>query len=357
MKVDTLKKVRLGKTGLMVSRVGMGGIPLTRPPLKEVIVFINRALDLGVNFIDTALGYSDSEERIGIALEGRREEAILATKSGASDRQTALKNLETSLGRLRTDYLDLWQFHSIMSMEEYDTIMGPGGAMEAAQDALDDGRVHHIGFSSHSLSAALQLVATDSFETVQFPFNFISNEAADKLVPLAKKHDVGFIAMKPFAGGMIKDANLAIKYLIQFDGVVPDPGIERASEIEDIVGIVEGNWDLTRGQLESIAKIQEKTGSRFCRQCQYCMPCPQDVLIHRILYLQRLYELWPPERFFSWAYVKGGVESARALNCIECGVCETKCPYQLPIREMIVEKMDFYRRVAEKHSDLVETWG
>jgi predicted aldo/keto reductase-like oxidoreductase len=353
LKVEAMKKVRLGQTGLMVSRVGMGGIPLTRPPLEEVIGFVNRALDLGVNFIDTALGYSDSEERIGIALEGRREEVVLATKSGASDRQTALKHLETSLGRLRTDYLDLWQFHGIMSMKEYEAIMGPRGAMEAAHDALDDGRVRHIGFSSHSLSAALQLVATDSFETVQFPFNLISNEAADELVPLAKKHDVGFIAMKPFAGGMIKDANLAIKYLLQFDSVVPDPGIERASEIDEIVDIVDGNWDLTQDQLASITKIQEKKGSRFCRQCEYCMPCPQDVLIHRILYLQRLYELWPPKRFFSWTYVKGGVESAQ--NCKDCGVCESKCPYQLPIREMIAENMEFYRRVTEKHSDLIET--
>jgi predicted aldo/keto reductase-like oxidoreductase len=347
-----MKEIRLGKTGLMVSRVGMGGIPLTRPPLEKVIGFVHRALDMGVNFIDTAIGYSDSEERIGRALDGRREEVYLATKTWASDKETALEHLEISLDRLRTDYLDLWQFHGIMSKEQYEAIMGVGGAMEAAQEAIDDGRVRHIGFSSHSLSIALQLVATDNFETVQFPFNFISHEAANELVPLAKKHDVGFIAMKPFAGGMIKDANLAMKYLFQYDNVLPDPGIERVSEIEEIVDIVNGSWELTQNQREEIS-IQEETGTRFCRQCQYCMPCPQDVLIHRVLYLQQLYELWPPERFFSWNYVKEGVKSAE--NCIECGVCEPKCPYQLPIREMIKEKMSFYRMVSERHPNLVET--
>jgi predicted aldo/keto reductase-like oxidoreductase len=347
-----MKTVRLGKTGLKVSRVGMGGIPLTRPPLDEMIVMVNRALDLGVNFIDTAIGYSTSEERIGMAIEGRREEVILATKTWANDRELALEHLETSLKRLRTDYLDLWQFHGIMSEEEYLRIMEPGGTMEAAQEALEDGRVRHIGFSSHSLDAALKLVATGTFETVQFPFNFISNEAAKKLVPLAKEYDVGFIAMKPFAGGMIKDANLAIKYLLQYDNVLPDPGIEKISDIEEIVSVVNGSWEVLPEEEQAMTEIRDRVGTRFCRQCEYCMPCSNGVLIHRILYLQRLYELWPPEHFFSWSYVLDGAASAE--SCIQCGECEPRCPYGLPIREMIQENIEFYRSVSEKHKDLIE---
>lgn len=343
-----MQKRGLGKTGLMVSRVGMGGIPITRPPLDEAVKIVNRALDLGVNFIDTAIGYSTSEERSGKAIENRRNEVILTTKTGAEDKKTALEHLEISLKRLRTDYLDLWQFHGIMTEEAYNRIMGPGGAMEAAKEALKDGRILHIGFSSHSLELTLKLVPTGHFETVQFPFNFISDEAADELIPLAKKHDVGYISMKPFAGGMIKNANHAIKYLLQFEDVLPDPGIEKFSDIEEIVKIVNGPWELASSQRQEIQSIREKVGTRFCRQCEYCMPCPHGVLIHRIMYLQRLYELWPPEHLFNWSYVQSGVESVE--NCIECGECEPKCPYQLPIREMIAENMEFYEKMARESS-------
>ena len=332
----------------MASRVGMGGIPLTRPSLDEVVAVVNRALDLGVNFIDTANGYSTSEERIGIAIEDRRDEVILATKTGAGDRETAREHLKLSLKRLRTDRLDLWQFHGIMTMEKFHTIMGPGGAMEAAQEALDDGRVRHIGFSSHSLETALRLVATEKFETVQFPFNFISNEAAQELVPLAAKHDVGFIAMKPFAGGMIKEARLAIKYLLQFENVLPDPGIEKISDIEGVIDVLNGAWGLTPIERQEMCDFRSKMGSRFCRQCEYCMPCPQGVHIHRMTYLQRLYELWPPERYFTWPLVLDAVESAP--NCIKCGECETKCPYLLPIRDMIDENLEFHERMAREHA-------
>ena len=151
-----MQKIRLGRTGLMVSRVGIGGIPLTRLTVDEVVTLVNRALDLGVNFIDTANGYSTSEERIGLAIEGRRDDVILATKSGAGDRETAQKHLELSLKRLGTDYIDLWQFHGIMTLEKYNEIIAPGGAMELAREAHADGRIRHIGFSSHSLETALK---------------------------------------------------------------------------------------------------------------------------------------------------------------------------------------------------------
>lgn len=340
-----MRTVILGKTGLKVSRIGIGGIPITRPSEAEAIKVVQRALDLGINFIDTAIGYSDSEKRIGKAIAGRREQVIVATK-GWGDKATVLKCIEASLRHLKTDYIDLWQFHNINTIEYYQQIVGTGGGMEGARYALQTGKIRHIGFSSHTLKVALKVVASGHFETVQFPLNFISNEAvaADELVPLAQKNDVGFIAMKPFAGGRIRDANLAIKYLLQFENVVPDPGIEKAAEIEQIVSIVNsGSWKLTSGEQQEIEAIRARVGTRFCRQCGLCMPCPQGVHICGVMYLPILWELWPSGWFLSWPYVTNAVKSAE--NCIECGECEEKCPYQLPIREMIVENIQFFESV------------
>jgi predicted aldo/keto reductase-like oxidoreductase len=338
-----MKTVRLGRTGLEVSRVGIGGIPITRPSDEDAIRVIQRALDLGVSFIDTSIAYGVSEERIGRAIAGRREQVVLATKGGTA------QHIDWSLQRLGTDYIDLWQFHGINSFERLDEVLRPGGALEDVQQAQQTGKVRHVGFSSHSLKVALEAVASDRFETVQFPFNLIAAEASDELVPLSRDHDVGFVAMKPFAGGRIRDANLAVKYLLQFDSVVPDPGVESVEEIEEIVELVDsGQWDLTPQERESIDEIRARVGTRFCRQCEYCMPCPQGVHIHGVLYLPILWELWPPDWFFSWEYVTNAVRSAK--NCIQCGECEEKCPYRLPIREMIVESIAFYERVVAEHS-------
>jgi predicted aldo/keto reductase-like oxidoreductase len=340
-----MRTVRLGKTGLEVSRVGMGGIPLTRPSEEDAIRVVQRALDLGITFIDTAIAYGDSEVRIGKALAamaGRRNQVVLATKGGTA------QHIAWSLQRLRTGWIDLWQFHGINSFERLAEVLKPGGALEEVQEARRAGKIRHIGFSSHSLRVAQEGVACGRFETVQFPLNFISAEAAEELVPLARAHDVGFIAMKPLAGGRIRDAHLAIKYLLQFDGVVPDPGVEKVNEIEEIVGIANsGSWALTPAERQAIEEIRARVGTRFCRQCEYCLPCPQGVHIPGVMYLPILWELWPADWFFSWQYVNHAVESAR--NCVQCGECETKCPYQLPVREMIVENLAFYERVA-KHS-------
>ena len=343
-----MQKIRLGKTGLMVSRVGMGGIPIQRPPMEEAVQIINRALDLGVNFIDTANGYGDSEERIGRGIEGRRDEVILSTKGGTRKREIVLDHIDTSLKRLKTDYIDLWQFHNIVSVEEIEQILGLGGGMEGALEALDEGKIRHVGFSSHNLDVSKKAILTGRFETVQFPLNFIAREAADELVSLAKEYDVGFIAMKPFAGGNVRDADLAIKYLLQFDNVLPDPGIMKVEEVEEIVGIVNGSWDLSQEDWRRMDEIQAELGSRFCRQCMYCMPCPHGVEIWLLMYMRNLHRLWPLEEFLS-GWMAEAAESGR--NCIQCGECEPKCPYHLPIREMIVENMEFYDNVVRENQE------
>jgi predicted aldo/keto reductase-like oxidoreductase len=346
-----MRAVRLGKTGLAVSRVGFGGIPIQRLTEAEAVRLVQRCLDLGVTFLDTANGYTTSEERIGRAITGRRDGIILATKSAARDGAKAQEHLELSLRRLNVETIDLWQFHNVSSFEAYEQILGPGGAMEVAHRALEAGKIRHVGITSHFLDVALEAVPSGHFETVQFPFNFVTNEPADKLVPMARTHDVGFIAMKPLGGGLLDDANLAIKYLLQFDNVVPDPGIEKVCEIEEIADIVAGSWKLSAKEKKRIEQIRAEIGTRFCRRCDYCQPCPQGIRISFIMNLPSFWKRFPAETMVAgWA--AQAVETAR--DCIECGECEEKCPYHLPIREMIAENIRFYDRAlqAAEHARL-----
>jgi len=338
-----MKTVRLGKTGLEVSRVGFGGIPIQRLTEDEAIKVVQRCLDLGITFFDTANGYTTSEERIGKAIAGRREQVVIATKTTARDRATAQEHLELSLKRLNTDTIDLWQFHNVSTFEALEQVLGPNGAMEAAQEALQAGKIRHIGITSHSMDVALKTVTSDQFETIQFPFNFVTHEPAKELVPLTQEHALGFIAMKPMAGGLLENANLAIKYLLQFDTVVPDPGIEKIEEIEEIVDIVSGPWELTPHERQELEHIRAEVGTRFCRRCEYCQPCPEGVRISMIMNLRSFWKRFPAEDFIT-GWIAEAVESAR--DCVQCGECEEKCPYRLPIREMLVENIEFYESVA-----------
>ena len=344
-----MEMMRLGKTDLKVSKLGFGGIPITRPPEDQAVQIIRKALELGVNFIDTAYVYG-SEERIGEAVAGQRDDVILATKTTARDREIASEQLEESLRRLNTDYIDLWQFHNPTKPEHFETILGPGGAMEIAQEALETGKVRHIGFTTHSMDMALEMIPTSHFETIMFPFNFVTKEAEDQLVALSKKHDVGFLAMKPFAGGQISNANHAIKYLLQFDNVLLCPGIEKAKELVEIIDILNGSWELTPQEKEDMEKYRENLGTRFCRRCGYCMPCPEDVSIQTLMILPTFFQRFPTE----WISAREGIMKAAqsAEQCAECGECEEKCPYNLPIREMIKESYELYEYTLIKQAEL-----
>jgi len=337
-----VKSIRLGQTGLEVSRIGFGGIPIQRLSEAQAIRVVQRCLDLGVTFLDTANSYTTSEERIGKALAAstiRRGDLIIATKTAARDGTTAQEHLELSLRRLGTEVIDIWQFHHVSDVETYEQVVGPGGALEIALDARQSGKIKHIGITSHSLDMALKAVASGLFETIQFPFNYVTCEAADELLPLAQQHDVGFIAMKPFGGGLLHDARLSIKYLLQFATVLPDPGIETCEEIEEIVAIVDGPWELTAEEQLAIERLRIEVGSRFCRRCQYCLPCPEGVSIPLILHLQGYWRRFPRQTFLE-GWIAHAAESG--ANCVQCGECEEKCPYQLPIREMLEENLEFY---------------
>lgn len=340
-----MQTLRLGRTELVASRVGFGGIPIQRCSEDGAIEVVRRCLDLGITFYDTANGYSTSEERIGKALSGRRSDVVIATKSAARDKETACEHLELSLKRLNTDYLDLWQLHNVSSPEAYQRVLAPGGAMEAAKEALKVGKIRHIGISSHSMEIGLQAVASDHFETIQFPFNFVTDETKEELIPLAQKHDVGFIAMKPFAGGMLGDATLAMKFLLQYPTVLPDPGVEQVSQIEEIVDIVNGSWELSPQERREIERIRSEVGTRFCRRCGYCQPCPQGVQIPLLMNFESFLKRFPVERIVE-GWVAEAMESGR--ECIQCGQCEERCPYELTIREILAENLEAYDRVTPR---------
>ena len=341
-----MEKVRLGRTNLMVSNIGFGGIPIQRLTEAETIAVVRRALDLGVNFIDTANNYTTSEERIRKAIKGSREKVIVATKSGSRDPAELSRHLELSLKRLDTDYIDIYQFHGISDFASLDKILAPGGAMETVVKAQAKGIVRHIGLSSHQLDVALKAAASGCFETIMFPFNFISSEAADKLIPLCRKMDVGFICMKPMAGGMVDNANIAIKYLRQFPDIVPIPGIEKIAEIEEIVNIMQGPAQMTAAEKREMAHIKETLGAHFCHRCDYCQPCTMKIPISTVLTHQSAYRRLPPARFFSPPL---GEPIEKATDCSDCGECEQRCPYHLPIRKLLKEQIVWYRGLKREY--------
>ncbi len=341
-----MEKVRLGRTNMMVSRLGFGGIPIQRLSEDDAVAVVRRCLELGVTFIDTANAYTTSEERIGRAIAGRRRGLYLATKSGARDAAGVERHLNLSLERLGVDYIDLYQFHGVSTAEHLEAVLDPGGPWRVVAEAKRAGKIRHIGITSHSMDIAREAVRTGRFETLMFPFNFITSEPAEELLPLCREYDVGFIVMKPLAGGMLDNARIAFKYLMQFPDVVTIPGIEHTWEIEEIAAIMQGPEELTPEEQAEMQRLRDELGTRFCRRCDYCQPCPQGIAISTVLNSPSFARRLPVERMFSgWI----GAAMERATTCTECGECEERCPYGLPIRQMLAERNTWYQELKGQH--------
>jgi len=270
-----MDKIRLGRTEMMVSRLGFGGIPIQRISEDEAMTVVQRCLNLGITFFDTANAYTTSEERIGKAIKGRRGEVIIATKSDSESREVVEKHLNMSLEHLGIEYIDLYQFHNVSNFKSLEIVLDPKGPMALLKEAKKAGVIKHIGVTSHQIDVAKEAVKSDHFETLMFPFNFITCEAADELLPLCHKHDVGFIAMKPLAGGMLDNVTIAFKYLFQFPDVLPIPGIEKPYEIEEIDQVLQESWDVSDSERSEMQKMRDERGNKFCRRCDYCQPCTQ----------------------------------------------------------------------------------
>ena len=347
-----METIRLGKTEMMVSKLGFGGIPIQRLSDDEAVAVVRRCLDLGITFLDTANGYTTSEERIGKAIKGRRQELFLATKSGARTREGIEENLKLSLERLGVDYIDLYQFHGVSDAKALEMVLAPDGPMAVVEEAKRAGVVKHIGISSHSMAIAQEAVKSDRFETIMFPFNFITYEAADELLPLCREHDVGFIAMKPLGGGMLDNVTIAFKYLFQFPDIVPIPGIEKIAEIEEIVQVLEGPRQMTKAEQREMEQIRKELSTTFCHRCDYCQPCIVQIPISMVMTSGSFFKRMPPERFFS-GFISEGLE--KAAMCTECGDCEAKCPYKLPIRDLLAQQVKWYREEKRKYQEKVST--
>jgi predicted aldo/keto reductase-like oxidoreductase len=340
-----MERMRLGKTELMVSRVALGGIPIMRITRAEAAQLVQEAIGLGINFIDTAHGYADSEEKIGEGIRGiRREDLVIASKSPANDKKSFNEHLDLSLKRLGVDYIDIYQFHNIGSEARCDAVFAPGGAYEGMEEAIKAGKVRFPAFSSHSFPLALEIMKSGRFAVVQLPFNYIDHTAEDEAIPLAKELDMGFIAMKPMGGGLLDDAELSFRYLLQFDNIVPDPGIEKIEEIREIAGIIEKKLALTGADRLEIEKQRVEFGPSWCHRCDYCQPCPQEIAISSVLCARSAFKRMTPERARSM--IGPAIEKARA--CLECGVCMTRCPYKLEIPVLLKERIAYWDSLDSK---------
>ncbi len=343
-----MRKKVFGKTDLMVTPVAMGGIPIMRLSKKEGVDVVQKVLAMGVNFIDTANGYGDSEEKIGKALKkGKREGIVIASKSGASDKKLFLEHVDLSLKRLQTDYIDIYHLHGVSSEEEMKEVMEPGGAYEGLEEAIKRGKVRYPAFSSHFMPIAKKMMLTERFDVIQIPFNFIETEPEREIIPLARKMNLGFIAMKPLGGGLLEDANLCFRYLAQFPGIVADPGIEKAQEMKEILAVIENPRPLSLDEKKKIERMREGLGKEFCRRCDYCLPCSQDIPISSVLFVKSVVKRMPWQNTFDW--LDPAIEKAR--ECTECEECLERCPYNLAIPELLKKNISFWdehkRRAAE----------
>ena len=339
-----LEKITFGKTGLQVTRVAFGGIPIMRLSRREGARLVKDIISLGINFIDTANMYGDSEEKIGDAIgDAAREELVIASKSMALDRDTFLRHLDMSLSRLQTEYLDIYQLHGISSDEAMQKVMGPEGAMEGLLQAIEEGKVRHPGFSSHNLATAKKMMLTGQFESLQVPFNFVDDDAAREILPLALELNLGFICMKPLGGGLLSDANLCIRYLMQFEGIVPDPGIERVEEMEEIIGIVLNPRPLLETEKVLIDEIRREMGGFWCHRCDYCQPCPQGIPISLVLVTESVVKRMSYDT--AVPFLRPALE--KAATCTECGECAPRCPYDLKIPELLKGYRASFERYVE----------
>ncbi|MCX7031447.1 MAG: aldo/keto reductase [Spirochaetes bacterium] len=335
------ERVRFGRTGLMVTRLAFGGIPIQRLSRQEGVRLVADVLDLGINFIDTAHGYGHSEELVGEAMRTvSRGSLVIATKSPAADRKGFLDDLDESLRRLRTDYIDIFQFHGVSSREKMAAVMGPGGAQEGMEEGIRAGKIRFPGFSSHSLPVAAGMIRTGRFDAVQVPFNFVDCQAAEELIPLARRADLGIIAMKPLGGGLLDDARLCFRFLRQYPDLVPDPGIETLPQLREIIDVMESGGPLSAEEIKRIEHYRERLGREWCHRCDYCQPCPRNIPISTVLVAKSFAVRLTVERFTS--IVEAPLKAAE--SCEECRQCVERCPYHLDIPVLLKKQRGIWER-------------
>ena len=335
-----MRKITLGSTGITVVQNAFGALPIQRVGMEQAVKILRRAYEGGIRFFDTARAYSDSEEKIGLAFEGiPRENYYLATKTMAKTPEEFWKQLDTSLELLKTDYVDIYQFHCAARVPR----PGDGSGMyECMLEAKRQGKIRHIGITAHLLQVAREAVDSGLYETLQFPFSYLSDQKDIDLVVRAREHNMGFIAMKGLAGGLINKSKPAMAFMSQFDNVLPIWGVQRESELEEWLSFMDDAPELTDEMREFIEREKKELSGDFCRGCGYCMPCPVGIQINQCARMSLMLRRAPSA---NWLTPEMQGEMAKIENCLHCNQCSKKCPYQLDTPALLQKNYEDYKRV------------
>lgn len=334
-----METVRLGKTGIVANKNAFGALPIQRISDDEAVHLLKKAYENGITFFDTARWYTDSEHKVGLAFEGIREKIFIATKTGAQNAEGFWNDLETSLNNLKTDYIDLYQFHNPAFCPK------PGdesGLYDAALKAKEQGKIRHIGITNHRLAVAHEAIDSGLYETLQFPFSYLATEKDIELVDKCKKADMGFIAMKALSGGLINNSAAAYAYLAQYDNVLPIWGVQREAELDEFISYIDNPPAMTEELAEVIRHDREELLGDFCRGCGYCMPCPAGIEINNCARMSLLLRRSPSAGHLS---PEGQEKMMKIENCIHCNQCKSKCPYGLDTPTLLQKNLEDYKKV------------
>ena len=340
-----MKRIRLGKTGIVVNKNGFGALPVQRRNMEEGAALLRKAYESAIDFFDTARAYTDSEEKIGNALSDVREQIFIATKSTAKDTDTLKKDLDTSLTKLKTDHIDIYQFHLAPQ------VFCPGdgtGLYECMEDFKRQGMIRHIGITAHKIGVAEEAIASGLYETLQFPFSYLSSERERALAAKCAEKNMGLIAMKSLAGGLITNSRMAFAYAYQFDNVLPIWGVQRMHELEEWLAYMENPVVMDDELRAMIDKDRQELDGDFCRGCGYCMPCPQGITINQCARMSLMIRRAPSE---SWLNEHWQNEMKKIETCLHCNKCISKCPYELNTPELLQKNyLDYQDVLAGKIS-------
>ena len=334
-----MEMVTLGKTGITVNKNGFGALPIQRISIDDAVALARRAYEAGMTFFDTARFYTDSEEKLGEAFDGMREKVCIATKTAAQNAEDFWKDLEVSLHNLRTDYIDIYQFHN----PSFCPKPGDGtGLYEAMLEAKAQGKIRHIGITNHRLAVANEAIDSGLYETLQFPFCYLATEKDLELVKKCKEADMGFIAMKALSGGLINNSAAAYAFEAQYDNVLPIWGVQRKSELEEFISYID-NPPVMNDEIKALIEHDRKELSgEFCRGCGYCMPCPAGILINNCARMSLLLRRSPSAEHLSPA---GQAKMKKIEGCLHCNQCKAKCPYGLDTPALLARNYEDYKRV------------
>ena len=331
-----MTNVTLGKTGITVEKNSFGALPIQRISREEAVKLLRKAYDHGVTFFDTARFYTNSEEKVGEAFDGMREKVYIATKTGAATAEGFWKDLHTSLRNLRTDYIDIYQFHNPAFCPK----PGDGsGLYEAMLEAKEKGMIRHIGITNHRLNVAHEAIDSGLYETLQFPFCYLSTEKELELVDKCRQADMGFIAMKALSGGLITNSAAAYAFLAQYDNVLPIWGVQREKELDEFLSYIDNPPVLNEELKAVIAHDREELLGDFCRGCGYCMPCPAGIEINNCARMSLMIRRAP-----SAAQLTEEMQAKmkKIEDCIHCNQCKAKCPYGLDTPTLLAKNYQDY---------------